>query len=145
MALNSVQQKIVKGMLDEAVARTALKIAVYNNTDNFSRNQMPCAQMTYDSGDPRSIVNKQKKDMVMHQVWAIYGRNPDEVAFITEQLMFLFYVPAVRNDLEALGFVGYELTNLVPAQYMDEKDLSGGVQAIIEFDVRMEIVNPFLT
>lgn len=140
MALISVQQGIADAQRDAAVADTKLTIAVYGHT-KFDNNQLPACKMIYTGGTPFDYAN-QKQDIVMRQVWQIEGRDPDEVSVIMEQLMFLWYKPSVRATLQALGFVGYELTDIVGAGLIDGKTMAGGIGGILEFDVRMTIQDP---
>jgi hypothetical protein len=137
-----VQQKIADAQRDAAIANTTLKTVVYGMGEKFARNQLPAAAMTYTGGTPFEYA-VQKSDMIMHQVWFVQGRDPDEISLILEQLMFLWYKTSVRSTLSALGFVGFELGDMVPAQLIQGGDLSGALMGVIEFDVRMTISNPF--
>jgi hypothetical protein len=141
MAIVSVQQKIAKAQREAAVEHTALKIAVYG-TEGYSRNQMPATKMIYNDAFPEKYT-KPKTDLVTHQVWAIEGRDPDEISLIMQQLLWLWYKEDVRAVLNPLGFVGYTPTNVVGPGLTNGVDRSGGLMGVIEFDVRMTINNPF--
>lgn len=139
--LVSTQQIVAEGMRDAAQENTALNRVVYGNT-TFSRDQMPCAMMQYLTGVPFNYAN-QKQDVTLLQSWIVYGRDPDEVSVIFEQLMFLFYEEAVRSTLQTLGFIKYEFTNQVAPTLIDGGDLAGRLNGVINFNVRMTIRNPF--
>ena len=142
MSLTSIQQKVAGLQRDAAVAHTGLNVATYNAAKRPSRDQLPVAMMTYTTGAPYSQATPEK-DVLLNQVWAIWGRDPDEVSVILEQLMFLWYKSDVRPDLEAAGFIKYELTDITAAQPVEDHDLPGGYMGVIEFEVRMKIQNPY--
>ena len=140
MAFISVQQGIAKAQREAAVENTKLTIAEYGHTE-FDRNQMPACKMIYTGGTPHLFANG-VQDIMMQQVWQIEGRDPDEVSVIMEQLMFLWYKPSVRTTLNNLGFVSYDLTDIVGAGLIDGKTMAGGIAGILEFDVRMTVHDP---
>ena len=142
MALVSTLQKVAEVQREAVLANTKAKSVFYGHKQ-VSRNQLPAVNMVYTSGSPHSSVSKQCKDLIMHQVWAIHGRDPDEIAEIQEKLLFLWYKTDLRTDLEAVGFVGYELTSITPAVLVNQEDISGGLIGIVEFDVRVKLINPW--
>jgi len=141
MAFTSVFQGVADAQRDAAVAETDLNICTYGQA-KFTRNQMPAAMMTYTGGTPENYCS-QCLDVVTTQVWAIYGRDPDEVSVIMEQLMWLWYKTAVRAVLTPLGFIGFTLVDAVPAQLIQGTDMAGALMGVLEFEVRLRIDNPY--
>jgi len=145
MAALSTQQKISAAQMLAAVDATdgaGLNTAQYGAMATFSHEQLPAALVTFTDAVPYAYSNS-KVDLTYTQVWAIFGRDPDEIAVITEKLMFLFYQPTVRSTLQDLGFVEYTITNVTPAQLVNGQDMSGGLYGVIEFDIRIQVSNPY--